>query len=89
MKTAGQTEYKKKRKSINETRSALILKLLQMEIIRLLDMGAGVLDEMELKAYHHLCVTLPRREGKGGKFLAMKCHNKKNLKRNNPTVSFR
>jgi hypothetical protein len=36
-----------------------------MKFIRLLDMGAGVLDEMELKAYHHLCVTLPSREGKG------------------------
>lgn len=43
----------------------MILKLFQMKVIRLLDMGAGVLDEMELKAYHHLCVTLPSREGKG------------------------
>lgn len=60
------------KKSINETRSALILKLFQMKNIRLLNMGAGVLDEMELKAYHHLYVTLPSREGKYYKFLATK-----------------
>jgi hypothetical protein len=33
-----------------------------MKVIRLLDMGAGVLDEMELKAYHHLYVTLQSRD---------------------------
>lgn len=44
-------------KSRDETRAALILELFQVKLIRLLDMGAGVLGEKDLKANHHLCVN--------------------------------
>ena len=42
------------KQSINETRGRLILQLFQMEFIRFLDMGAGVLGQTNMEAHHHL-----------------------------------
>ena len=47
----------KKKQSRDETRTALILKLFQVKLIRLSEVGAGVLGEKDFKTNHHLYVN--------------------------------